>query len=106
MSRQETVGIKTKAGQAKVIGTIVCVGGALLLSFYHGHTIDIKESSIHWTYAQNMEKKSSISSDQKNPILGPVFLIFSSLSWALWFILQVSVLTDSKISPYILIGLE
>jgi hypothetical protein len=88
------VGIKTKAGQAKVMGTIVCVGGALLLSFYHGHTIDIKESSIHWTYAENMEKKSSISTDQGNAILGPVFLIFSSLSWALWFILQVSIQTD------------
>ncbi|GLT72878.1 hypothetical protein SLA2020_447750 [Shorea laevis] len=86
--RQESVGIKTKAGQAKVVGTIVCVGGALLLSFYHGHTIDIKESSIHWTYAENMEKKNSLSTDQGNPILGPAFLIFSSLSWSLWFILQ------------------
>lgn len=86
--RQESVGIKTKAGQAKVVGTIVCVGGALLLSFYHGHTIDIKESSIHWTYAENMEKKNSLSTDQGNPILGPALLIFSSLSWSLWFILQ------------------
>lgn len=89
--RQEYVGIMTKPGQAKVMGTILCVGGALLLSFYHGHTINIVESSIHWTYAENMETKSSGSSSQGNFILGPFFLISSSLSWAMWFILQVSI---------------
>ncbi|KAF5454213.1 hypothetical protein F2P56_023895, partial [Juglans regia] len=86
---QEYVGIMTKPGQAKVMGTILCVGGALLLSFYHGHTINIVESSIHWTYAENMETKSSGSStSQGNFILGPFFLISSSLCWAMWFILQ------------------
>lgn len=88
--RQEYVGIMTKPGQAKVMGTILCVGGALLLSFYHGHTINIVKSSIHWTYAENMETKRSGSSGQGNFILGPFFLISSSLSWAMWFILQVS----------------
>ncbi|KAG2695855.1 hypothetical protein I3760_07G032000 [Carya illinoinensis] len=86
--RQEYVGIMTKPGQAKVMGTILCVGGALLLSFYHGHTINIVKSSIHWTYAENMETKRSGSSGQGNFILGPFFLISSSLSWAMWFILQ------------------
>uniref|UniRef100_A0A2N9G722 WAT1-related protein n=1 Tax=Fagus sylvatica TaxID=28930 RepID=A0A2N9G722_FAGSY len=86
--RQESVGIKTKAGQAKVIGTVVCVGGSLLLSFYHGHTIGISEPSMHWTYAENMEKKGSTSSSHENPILGPFFLIASAFSWSVWFIIQ------------------
>ncbi|XP_041020254.1 WAT1-related protein At1g09380-like [Juglans microcarpa x Juglans regia] len=87
--RQEYVGIKTRPGQAKVLGTILCVGGALLLSFYHGNAIDIGESSIHWKYGENMEKKSSsTSTGQGNFILGPFLLICSSLSWAMWFILQ------------------
>jgi hypothetical protein len=84
------VGIKTRQGQAKVMGTILCVGGALLLSFYHGHIIGIGESSIHWTYAENMEKKSPTSSSHGNVILGPFFLILSALSWSLWYIFQVS----------------
>ncbi|KAG6645867.1 WAT1-related protein At1g09380-like [Carya illinoinensis] len=87
--RQEYVGIKTRPGQAKVLGTILCVGGALFLSFYHGNAIDIGESSIHWRYGENMEKKSSSTSiGQGNFILGPFLLISSSLSWAMWFIVQ------------------
>lgn len=88
--RQESLGIKTRPGQAKVIGTIICVGGALILSFYHGNIINIGESSIHWTYAENMEKNSSTSSGHGNVILGPFLLILSSLSWSIWFIIQVS----------------
>ena len=84
------MGIKTKPGQAKVIGTIICVGGALLLSFYHGHTIGISVPSMHWTYAENMEKNSSTSSSHGNAIIGPLLLIASSLSWSVWFIIQVS----------------
>lgn len=88
--RQESLGIKTRPGQAKVIGTIICVGGALILSFYHGNIINIGESSIHWTYAENMQKNSSTSSGHGNVILGPFLLILSSLSWSIWFIIQVS----------------
>ncbi|XP_030947871.1 WAT1-related protein At1g09380-like isoform X1 [Quercus lobata] len=94
--RQESVGIKTKPGQAKVIGTIICVGGALLLSFYHGHTIGISVPSMHWTYAENMEKNSSTSSSHGNAIIGPLLIIASSLSWSVWFIIQARM---NKIFP-------
>lgn len=95
--RQEYVGIRTKPGQAKVLGTIICVGGALLLSFYHGHSINIGESGIQWTYAQKMDKLSSASGGHGS-MLGPFFLITSSLSWAMWFILQVR--TQRSVSIY------
>ncbi|CAL5442271.1 unnamed protein product [Camellia sinensis] len=36
----ESVGIKRKAGQAKIFGTVVCVRGAMLLSLYHGRTVN------------------------------------------------------------------
>lgn len=52
--RQESVGIKTSPGAAKVMGTVVCVGGAMLLSFYRGQTIQLGESGIHWKYAELM----------------------------------------------------
>ncbi|KAM3704541.1 hypothetical protein ACB098_03G011600 [Castanea mollissima] len=99
LCRQESLGIKTRPGQAKVIGTIICVGGALLLSFYHGNIINIGESSIHWTYAENMEKNSSTSSGHGNVILGPFLLILSSLSWSIWFIIQAR-MSKTFSAPY------
>lgn len=43
----ESLDIKTKMGQTKVIGTLLCVGGAMLLSFFHGHTIAGSSTHIH-----------------------------------------------------------
>ncbi|KAJ4839623.1 hypothetical protein Tsubulata_026018, partial [Turnera subulata] len=64
--RQEAIGIKRLAGQAKVLGTILSVGGAMVLTFYHGPIVNIAESSIHWKYALN----SGDQNHSKNSILG------------------------------------
>ncbi|KAI6695426.1 hypothetical protein NL676_023136 [Syzygium grande] len=95
--RQESLGIKSKAGQVKVIGTLVCVGGAMLLSFYHGPYIGIGHSSIHWTYAERMTDKHP--TNKSNFLLGPVLLFASSAVWALWFIIQAKLSTKFK-APY------
>ncbi|KAM7481827.1 hypothetical protein LguiB_006410 [Lonicera macranthoides] len=89
--RLESVGIKSRVGQAKLMGTLVCVGGAMLLSFYHGPELYIGESRIHWKYAEtvgNINSTSSQGSHGSNFMLGPFLIIASSVSWAIWFILQ------------------
>lgn len=88
LGRQETAEIKKKPGLAKIVGTIVCVCGAMLLSFYHGSTIGLGESNIHWTYVESLG--DSDSSSKSNFIVGPVFLMLSTVGWALWFIIQVN----------------
>ncbi|KAG9138185.1 hypothetical protein Leryth_001412, partial [Lithospermum erythrorhizon] len=84
----ESLGLRTKAGQAKIWGTIICVGGALLLSFYHGHLLDIGQSSIHWKYAQDANQSSTSSNSHGSSFLGPFLVIASAVSWAIWFIIQ------------------
>ncbi|KAF7851095.1 hypothetical protein BT93_L4556 [Corymbia citriodora subsp. variegata] len=84
--KQESFNIKTKAGRAKVIGTFLCVGGAMLLSFYHGHIIAGSNSGIHWNYAEKMTNKRSTY--KSHSILGPFLLFCSVCSAALWFIIQ------------------
>ncbi|KAF8401260.1 hypothetical protein HHK36_012193 [Tetracentron sinense] len=93
----ETVGIERKAGQAKVLGTILCVGGAMLMSFYKGSLIDIGESSIHWRYAENMRERNS--SNENNTFLGPLLVVASCIAWAGWFILQAK-LSKTFTAPY------
>ncbi|KAK7284442.1 hypothetical protein RJT34_19188 [Clitoria ternatea] len=86
--RQENLRIKKKCGMAKVIGTVLCVGGALLLSFYHGKSIGLGQSSIHWRYAERMEANDSSS---KSNFIGPLSLIVGTLIWAGWFIIQADI---------------
>ncbi|KAI4301677.1 hypothetical protein L6164_034930 [Bauhinia variegata] len=97
--RQENVRMKTMGSQAKVLGTIVCVGGALLLSFYHGEIIGLGESKIHWKYAERMQQRDQDSSGKTNLLLGPFMLILSALSWSLWFIIQAK-MSDKYPAPY------
>ncbi|XP_042516417.1 WAT1-related protein At1g09380-like isoform X2 [Macadamia integrifolia] len=86
----ERVGIKRRSGQAKVLGTILCVGGAMLMSLYKGRLINTMESSIHWRYAETMQQRDS--SSESNLFLGPLLLVGSCISWALWFIIQCGVI--------------
>ena len=79
----------SKAGQAKVLGTVVCVGVAILLSFYHGPVVGVGQSRIHWKFADNLRNKTV--SNHVNFVLGPFMLIASSVSWAVWLIIQVSI---------------
>uniref|UniRef100_A0A0A0LGK0 Uncharacterized protein n=1 Tax=Cucumis sativus TaxID=3659 RepID=A0A0A0LGK0_CUCSA len=97
--RQESVRIKTKSGFAKVIGTIVCVSGAMLLSFYHGHTIDLGESRIHWSYVERLIKETTPTNGQGKHVLGSILLLLSSFSWALWFVIQARLSVKFK-APY------
>lgn len=87
--RLESAAIKSRAGQAKVIGTVICVGGAMLLSFYHGSKVPIGESTIHWNYIIRNSQHPTNQSDHHNFMLGPFLLIASPVCWAVWFILQV-----------------
>nr|VDD59256.1 unnamed protein product [Brassica oleracea] len=96
--RQEAVGIRKVSGQAKVIGTVVCVAGAMLLSFYHGHTIGIGESKIHWTYAQNITTHGSDSAGS-NFFLGPFLIMAAAVSCAGWFIIQTK-MSETFAAPY------
>uniref|UniRef100_M0ZSH2 WAT1-related protein n=1 Tax=Solanum tuberosum TaxID=4113 RepID=M0ZSH2_SOLTU len=94
----ERVGLGSKAGQAKMLGTILCVGGAMLLSFYHGSIVPIDQPNIHWKYAQDMTQNKSTTS-HGNFILGPFLLIISAVSWGIWSILQAK-LSMVYAAPY------
>ncbi|KAK7397095.1 hypothetical protein VNO78_18262 [Psophocarpus tetragonolobus] len=102
MFRQESMRLNNRAGLAKVFGTILCVSGALLLSFYHGKAIGLGQSSIHWRYAEKMQ--GTDSSGKGNMFLGPSLLIGSTLVWALWFIIQTDI-SKKFPAPYTSTGL-
>ncbi|CAI8615340.1 unnamed protein product [Vicia faba] len=101
LCRQENLAIKKKNGIAKVVGTVLCVGGAILLSFYHGKVIGIGESSIHWGYAERIQSGDggNSSGSSSGSLLGPVLLILSALIWSSWFIIQADMSKNFPV-PY------
>eukprot|EP01018_Ginkgo_biloba_P018395 Gb_01065 [translate_table: standard] len=84
--RLERVGIRSLAGQAKIIGTTVCVGGAMLLTFYKGITIKLWSSPFHLNDHHNNVKKS-----ESEWVKGSLLLVGSCFSWSAWFIIQAKI---------------
>jgi drug/metabolite transporter (DMT)-like permease len=78
--KMETVRLGTPSGQAKVFGTVVCVGGSMIMPFYKGPLLKVWASPMHWRYAEHTTDAA---------IVGDVLIILSCVAWAAWFILQV-----------------
>ncbi|CAK8544530.1 unnamed protein product [Lathyrus sativus] len=97
--RQENLRIRKKSGISKVVGTVLCVGGAILLSFYHGQVIGIGKSSIHWGYAEKVQSGGDSSGSTSNSLLGPILLILSALIWSSWFVIQADLSRNFPV-PY------
>ncbi|RZC83224.1 hypothetical protein C5167_046011 [Papaver somniferum] len=86
LCRMEIVDIKKVRCQAKVIGTIVTVAGAMLMTLYKGPIIEmIWSKSIHTNASYTTNTSGS---DDKDWLKGSILLILATLAWAALFILQ------------------
>ncbi|KAI3926964.1 hypothetical protein MKX01_032879 [Papaver californicum] len=86
LCRMEIVDIKNVRCQAKVIGTIVTVAGAMLMTLYKGPIIEmIWSKSIHPSSSNTMDTSGS---DAQDWLKGSILLILATLAWAALFILQ------------------
>ncbi|KAG6476780.1 hypothetical protein ZIOFF_066028 [Zingiber officinale] len=85
--RFEKLGIRTNYGQAKIIGTLLGLSGAMLLTFYKGVDIKLWSSKINLLKATNNGGRGSIPS-HPNDILGSFLAVSSCLCYALWLLFQ------------------
>uniref|UniRef100_A0A0E0CHN4 WAT1-related protein n=1 Tax=Oryza meridionalis TaxID=40149 RepID=A0A0E0CHN4_9ORYZ len=83
----ETVDVRSKAGLAKVIGTLMSVGGATLLSLYKGAALTRTTSSVQEHSAKGITSSSS-SISKERWMLGSVLLVLNCISFSLWMLLQ------------------
>ncbi|KAI3834153.1 hypothetical protein MKW98_018203 [Papaver atlanticum] len=95
--KMEKIGVKKLQEQAKILGTIICVGGAMIMTFYKGSLINIGKSSLHWRYGEEMSVDKS--GGDSSSLLGPLFVALSCAASAAWFIIQTK-MNNQFVAPY------
>ncbi|KAI3897514.1 hypothetical protein MKW92_029645, partial [Papaver armeniacum] len=78
----EELQFKSTAGCLKIAGTMLSVGGSLVVSFYNGFQISVNKSSVDWRFL-----RSSGTTPEANSV-GPVLIALSCLARFGWFQLQ------------------
>ncbi|XP_004151540.1 WAT1-related protein At5g07050 [Cucumis sativus] len=81
--RMEKLDMKKLRCQAKVLGTLVTVGGAMLMTLYKGPPLQMP-----WTKHNSHLTNSNESSNDKDWFKGSIFLIIATLAWSSLFVLQ------------------
>jgi hypothetical protein len=76
--------MRTLLGNIKVVGTLVCVGGTLLISLYKGKVLHLWPTNI-----VGYHPKQAGTAFGHHHVRGTVLLITSCLSLAVWYTVQV-----------------
>ncbi|KAJ9703964.1 hypothetical protein PVL29_005304 [Vitis rotundifolia] len=86
--RMESLAIRTNVGKAKVLGTILSIGGAMILTFYKGVEMNIWSTNINLLHHHHHDMTVSQQSSSGNQALGGFLGVASAVSMAIWMILQ------------------
>ncbi|CAK8533699.1 unnamed protein product [Lathyrus sativus] len=84
--RMEKLALKSKSSNAKVVGSIISIAGAFVLTFYKGQSI-LNSSPLH----QPIQFLKSVDSSW---VVAGILLIVDYFLVSLWYILQVHILQE------------
>ncbi|GMJ06333.1 Usually multiple acids move in and out Transporters 21 [Hibiscus trionum] len=87
--RMEKLGLGSRAGKIKTVGTIICVGGALTTSLYKGKAFYLGHDHRHF---HSPAAAAAMMVSSSHWTRGTFMLVGSCLCYAIWYILQVKLL--------------
>ncbi|XP_010499133.1 PREDICTED: WAT1-related protein At1g68170-like isoform X3 [Camelina sativa] len=83
--RLERLDLGTMAGKAKVFGTLMGIGGAMLFTFYKGFSIDFLKSNINLL---PNTRSSHVALSTSHQVLGVCLAFAGCISYSIWIIIQ------------------
>ncbi|KAJ9694294.1 hypothetical protein PVL29_010006 [Vitis rotundifolia] len=86
LCRMEKLDMKKVRCQAKVVGTVVTVAGAMLMTLYKGPIVEMVWS--HYVHPHKTNGAENSGSSDKDWLKGSILLIIATFAWASFFILQ------------------
>ncbi|KAB2628489.1 WAT1-related protein [Pyrus ussuriensis x Pyrus communis] len=92
--RMEKLALGTRTGRAKIVGTLVCVGGTMIFTFYKGHEIVIWSTDVNLLRKYSHQNSHVLHRNTRTQLLGSVLALCSSISFALWLIFQKKMTRD------------
>ncbi|KAI6701903.1 hypothetical protein NL676_011039 [Syzygium grande] len=89
MLGMEKLSIKNASGRAKIIGSIICLGGSLTFTFWKGGYLIRSLLKRPLISLQDTSKASDVLKHGKeNWIKGSLLILTSHIAWSAWLILQ------------------
>ena len=89
--RMEAVKLRSRSGVAKLAGVALCLAGVFVLAFYVGPALSPvhRQHAFAFTHASSNDNNSVHPSSRMTWIKGTFLMVLSTVTWALWIILQV-----------------
>ncbi|XP_042021669.1 WAT1-related protein At2g39510-like isoform X1 [Salvia splendens] len=98
LMRLESVNVRRLHSQAKIMGTIVTVGGAMIMTIVKGSIIELP-----WTKGNTNSTSIAQDNDPQQFIKGAMMIGAACVCWSFFYILQVYIDISSIIFHFILI---
>ncbi|KAI9113961.1 hypothetical protein K1719_015212 [Acacia pycnantha] len=93
--RIESLKVKTAPGIAKLVGVMVCLGGAATLAFYKGPHWQLLGNHHLLGYSHNNSNAQAHNSVQSGTwIKGCFLMLLSNTCWGMWLVLQAFVIKE------------
>ncbi|GLJ17368.1 hypothetical protein SUGI_0301670 [Cryptomeria japonica] len=83
--RMEKVDIKSRVDQAKIVGSLICVSGAMSMTFYKGRIVQLWPSPFH------LSEQNGRNGKAEELTKGFLLVLTSCICFSAWFILQTSI---------------